>query len=120
MDDNRVWDFEKSLWLGDAEHYRALIDDACLMVVPSEPYVLAGQDAVEAVADTPRWSEVEITVGRISRPDEGWIVVAYTAHASRPEREEYVAHCTSTYRRLAHDKWRVVQHQQTPPLRAGK
>jgi hypothetical protein len=42
MDDDRVWDFEKSLWTGDAEHYRTLIDDACLMVVPAEPYVLSG------------------------------------------------------------------------------
>jgi hypothetical protein len=118
MDDDRVWDFEKSLWTGDAEHYRTLIDDACLMVVPAEPYVLSGQDAVKAVADTTRWSEVAFSGGRISRPDEGWIVVAYTAHASRPGRDGYVAHCTSTYRRLEHDEWRMVQHQQTPPLQA--
>ena len=32
MEDSRVWEFEKSLWTGDADHYRASIDDDCLMV----------------------------------------------------------------------------------------
>ena len=40
MDDNRIWEFEESLWTGDAEHYRALIDDECVMVLPEQPFVL--------------------------------------------------------------------------------
>lgn len=117
MEDNRVWEFEKGLWVGDAQHYRDMIDEACLMVVPTEPYVLGGEDAVQAVSDTPRWSDVQITDSRIARPQQGLIVIAYTAHASRPEGDDYVAHCTSTYRQLGHEEWRVVQHQQTPQLR---
>lgn len=116
MDDDRVWSFEKSLWTGDAEHYRHLIDEECVMVVPTPPFVLQGDDAIEAVADTPRWDEVEISEGRIVRPQEGLIVIAYKANAMRGGGSNYEAHCTSTYRRLEHDKWRVVQHQQTPPL----
>ena len=42
-------------------------------------------------------------------------MIAYHAKATR-EAETYEAHCTSTYRRLEHEVWRVVQHQQTPPL----
>ena len=41
MDDDRVWSFEEGLWTGDAEHYRDLIDDECLMVVPAPPYAWA-------------------------------------------------------------------------------
>lgn len=118
MDDDRVWAFEKSLWTGDAQHYRDLIDDECVMVLPTPPFVLRGTDAIEAVADTPRWNDVALTEGRIVRPQEGLIVVAYRAKASRGDGQDYDAHCTSTYRRLAHDEWRVVQHQQTPPLAA--
>lgn len=118
MEDTRVWEFEKSLWTGDADHYRASIDADCLMVVPAEPFIVGGTEAIETVADTPRWTEVKMTGGRIARPQEGLIVVAYTAHARREEGEGYVAHCTSTYRRLEHEEWRVVQHQQTPPLKA--
>ncbi len=116
MDDGRVWAFEKSLWTGDAAHYRALVDDECVMVLPTPPYVLSGQDAIAAVSDTPRWSDVEISDGRIMRPQEGLIVIAYTAEARRDGHTGYKAYCTSTYRRLGHDEWRVVQHQQTPPL----
>ena len=119
MDDTRVWDFENSLWTGDAEHYRTLIDDDILMVLPEDPPVLGGTEAIEAVIDTPRWTEVTFTAGRIARPQEGLIVVAYTAHARRDEGNDYIAHCTSTYRRLGPDEWRVVQHQQTPELKVA-
>jgi ketosteroid isomerase-like protein len=116
MEDDRVWSFEKSLWTGDAEHYRHLIDEDCVMVVPTSPFVLQGNDAIDAVAKTPRWGEVDFSDGHIVRPQEGLIVVAYKAQAHR-DGNDYEAHCTSTYRRLGHDEWRVVQHQQTPPLR---
>lgn len=112
MEDTRVWQTEKSLWTEGEENYRALIDDDCLMVVPAEPFIVAGDEAVQAVSDTPRWAEVEIQDGRISRPQEGLIVVAYGVRAKRSD-EVYEAFCTSTYRRLGHDDWRVVQHQQT-------
>lgn len=116
MDDGRVWSFEESLWTGDAAHYRELIDDECLMVVPQPPYVLGGQEAVDAVSDTPRWSKVTMSEKRVSRPQEGLIVIAYSAEASKDDGESYRAHCTTTIRRLEHDVWRVIQHQQTPPL----
>ncbi|KQP24730.1 hypothetical protein ASF27_11685 [Methylobacterium sp. Leaf102] len=115
MDDNRVWSFEKSLWVGDADHYRELVDGECLMVLPHPPFVMSGKQAIEAVANTPRWSNIDISNGQISRPQEGLIVIAYNAKASRDD-EIYEANCTSTYRRLSHEEWRVVQHQQTPPL----
>lgn len=115
MDDARVWSFEESLWVGEADHYRELVDDECLMVLPNPPFVMSGKQAIEAVASTPRWSSVEISGGRIARPQEGIIVIAYHAKASR-DGETYEASCTSTYRRLSHEAWRVIQHQQTPPL----
>ncbi len=118
MEDERVWAFEESLWTADAEHYETCVDDGVLMVLPSEPHVLYGGEATEAVKHTPRWSEVELTQRKVSRPQEGLIVVAYHARASR-DGEAYEAWCTSTYRRLAHGEWRVVQHQQTPPLALG-
>jgi hypothetical protein len=115
VDDDRVWSFEKSLWTCDAEHYRELVDEECLMVLPQPPFVLGGTQAIDAVSSTPRWADIDISDQRISRPQEGLIVIAYHAKASR-DGDTYEAHCTSTYRRLEHEVWRVVQHQQTPPL----
>ncbi len=116
MDDNRVWNFEESLWTGDAEQYRALIDDACVMVLPEQPFVFTGAQAIEAVADTPRWSAVRFSEQQIMRPQEGLIAIAYKAEASRDGSTGYSAYCTTTMRRLEHEEWRVVQHQQTPSL----
>jgi len=118
MDDDRVWTFEESLWTADAQHYQESIDDECLMVLPSPPFVFTGQQAIDAVKNTPRWETVELTERQVARPQEGLIVVAYRARATRGE-ETYEAHATSTYRRVAHEEWTVVQHQQTPPLTAS-
>ena len=116
MDDSRVWAFEESLWTADAEHYRESIDDACLMVLPEPPYVMSGEQSKEAVIHTPRWSNVAFSKQQVSRPQEGLIVIAYHARAEREGVAPYEAHCTSTYRRLEHEVWQVVQHQQTPPI----
>lgn len=116
MDDGRVWEFERGLWVGSPEHYRELVDPEVVMVVPTEPYVLQGEDAIRAVQGTPRWDEAEISEGRISRPQEGLIVIAYHVVARREGGADYEANCTSTYRRLEHEVWRVVQHSQTPPM----
>ena len=114
MEDNRIWDFEESLWTADAEHYQDSIDDECLMVLPEPPFVFSGQQAINAVQDTPRWEQVDLSERQVARPQEGLIVIAYRAQASRGD-EKYEAHCTSVYRRLEHELWKVVQHQQTPP-----
>ena len=117
MEDMRVWEFEESLWTGTAEHYRESIDAQCLMVLPEPPFVMAGQQAIDAVSDTPRWSRITMSQRQIRRPQEGLIVVGYKAEAFRAEGKAYEAFCTSTYRRLEHEVWKVVQHQQTlPPI----
>lgn len=118
MEDARIWSFEESLWSADPGEYEAKVDDAVVMVLPNEPHVLCGEAAKKAVENTPRWSEVELSERQVSRPQEGLIVIAYHARVSR-EGESYAAWCTSTLRRIAHDEWTVVQHQQTPAVGAG-
>lgn len=118
MDDNRIWEFEQSLWTGDAAHYHELIDDECVMVLPAVPFVFSGEKAIEAVANTPRWTTVTFSEQQVMRPQEGLIVIAYKAEANRDGSSGYTAYCTTTMRWLAHDVWRVVQHQQTVPLAA--
>lgn len=119
MDDERLWGFEQSLWIEGPDNYREKVDDEVLMVLPHPPFVYNGQQAIEAVSSTPRWERVEITERQVSRPQEGLIVIAYRARAEREGHQGYEAHCTSVIRRLEHEVWRVVQHQQTPPLAAS-
>jgi hypothetical protein len=87
MDDGRVWAFEESLWTQGEENYRAKIDPACLMALPAEPFLFDGEAAIRAVSDTPRWRHLRFEGQRVARPEEGLIVIAYTAHAER--REEH-------------------------------
>lgn len=121
MDDDRIWAFEESLWTASPDHYRDSIDEACLMVLPAHPFVFAGAQSIDAVANTPRWEQVSFSDKQIARPQEGLIVIAYQAEARRGD-EAYRAYATSTYRHLPNaagehteDRWQVVQHQQTVP-----
>lgn len=113
MDDERIWKFEEELWTGGDKVYRERVSADCLMALPSEPYIFGGDAATQAVQDTPKWDEVEFRDTQVSRPQEGLIIIAYRAEARRGDKS-YHALCTSTLRRLAHEEWDVVQHQQTP------
>ena len=109
MQDDRLWGFEQSLWLEGREK----VDPEVVMVLPRPPYVLTGEDAIAAVVATPVWDRAELTERHVARPQEGLIVVAYRVSAQKDDDAKFEAWCSSVYRRLEHEVWRVVQHQQT-------
>jgi len=116
MNDERIWSFEKSLWSASQDEYRHKIARDGILVVPQDPFVLAGHKAADAMAQTPHWDSVEFTETKVARPDGpngGLIVIAYKADAKRGTMS-YSAYCTSTLLREGEDDWVVVQHQQTP------
>jgi len=113
MDDNRIWQFERELWLGGGDVYRERVAKECVMALPSEPFIFDGEGATRAVENTPRWAEVEFADQKVERPHCGLIVIAYRAMAKR-DGESYHALATSTLMQLEHEEWAVVQHSQTP------
>lgn len=118
MDDDRIIEFERSLWVGEGDVYRRCVSPECLMVLPEQPFIMRGEEAMSAVENTPRWSDVEISELEIDRAQQGLIVIAYRADASRGG-ERYQAYCSSTYLQAADHDWKVIQHQQTVPPSAG-
>lgn len=115
MDDGRIWAFEERLWIGGEDAYRQQVDPEVVMVLPQPPYAYDSEAAIRAVSSTPVWERVEFSDQKVHRPLEGLIVIAYRARASKGD-QSYEAFCTSTIRRLEHEVWKVVQHQQTIPL----
>lgn len=114
MDDDRIIEFERALWIGEEDIYRRCVSDDCLMVIPEHPFILRGEEAIAAVEGSPRWSHADLLDLEINRAQEGLIVIAYRADAER-DGTKYEAYCTSTYLRIGEDDWRVIQHQQTVP-----
>ena len=113
MDDDRLWGFEQSLWIEGRDNYREKVGPDVVMVLPRPPYILKGDEAIEAVMATPVWDRADLTERHVARPQEGMIVVAYRVKADKDDDEGYEAWCSSVYRRLEHEVWQVVQHQQT-------
>ena len=116
MDDDRLWGFEQSLWIEGPANYRAKVDPEVVMVLPRPPFVLVGEAAIVAVEETPRWDRAELTDRTVSRPQEGLIIVGYRVRAEKDGHSGYEAWCTSTIRRIEHEVWQVVQHQQLPAV----
>ena len=114
MDDERIWNFERELWVGGPEAYERQVADDVVMALPDAPFLYDRQAAIEAVKDTPRWDRVDFEDRRVERHQEGLIVIAYRAKARREGGEAYSALCTSTLLRREHEDWAVIQHQQTP------
>jgi hypothetical protein len=116
VDDDRIWAFETSLWLGGADEYRGNISTHCLMALPAAPYLFDGASAVTAVVETPRWLSAELSDHHVSRIEDGLIVVSYHVIAEREDRAPYDAYCTSVYAKDQAGDWKVIQHQQTPKI----
>ena len=114
MDDQRIEEFERALWVGEGDIYRRCVSDDAMMVVPREPFAMRGSDAKDLLEQTPRWSEVRFSDMQVSRPQDGLISIAYRADASL-EGEAYTAYCTTTMQRQGEHEWQVIQHQQTVP-----
>lgn len=108
---NLLWDLERRFWLAGSEHYRQVMDPACVMVFPMG--VLAGDEILPSLESAPRWAEVEMAERRLSRPADELAVLAYRASGRREGAAAYEAWCSSTYRRQG-SGWRLIQHQQTP------
>lgn len=117
MDDDRILEFERALWIGEDDVYRRCVSRDCVMVVPEQPFLLRGEEAIASVENTPRWSDVDFSDVEINRAQEGLIVLGYRVDANRGG-ERYTAYCTSTYQRVGEHEWRVIQHQQTVPVTA--
>ena len=117
MTDDEVWTYEKSLWTGDAEHYRESIHPDCVMVLPEEPFAMSGAQAIDAVADTPRWESVDLSERSLSRLTDGLIAISYQAKATRGDKA-YTAWSSSVYQK-GDRGWQVIQHSQTVPPVAG-
>lgn len=114
MDDQRALAIEEGLWTGDPAGYAGLIDPACLMVIPAPPHILPAAEALRTMTKGQRWSHVAFQDASIARPEEGLIVLAYLATANKDDGTNYMAYCTSTWRRQGHEDWKLVQHQQAP------
>jgi len=114
MEDARIWQMEEKLWHGGDEVYETLVDENVVMALPAEPFIFSRDQAKQAVKNTPVWDEVRFSNQKVSRPEEGLIVIGYQVEATRGG-ETYRCYASSTMMRRGHDDWTVVQHSQVVP-----
>ncbi len=114
MEDARIWQMEEKLWHGGDEVYETLVDENVVMALPAEPFIFSRDSAKAAVKNTPVWEEVRFSDQKVSRPEEGLIVIGYQVEARRGD-ETYRCYASSTMMRRGHDDWTVVQHSQVVP-----
>ena len=114
-DEQRVWQLEEQFWTGSVEGSSAAVHAEALMAFPAPAGILGHAAILEGLRGSARWQAVAMEDRLLSGPADDLIVLAYTARAVRAGAATYAAYCTSTWLRSGGD-WKVVQHQQTPPL----
>lgn len=113
-----LFELEERFWTGGADFYRHHLAPAALMVFPDPTGVLLKDEALDALAQAPRWSSVALEEHRVLELTEAAALVTYKAVATRPgEAEPYVARASSAYVRDRGGRWRLAFHQQTPDPR---
>lgn len=112
-DTEQLWALEERFWTGGADYYCSVLHPECLMVFAEPAGILAGDEIVEGLEQAERWIGVEMTDRLTIRPGDDAAVLAYRAEARRETGEPYRCNCSSTYLRDG-ERWRLVQHQQTP------
>jgi hypothetical protein len=113
MTDDDAWRMEERFWTGGEDHYHKALDPSCVMAFPAPAGIIAGPGIAQSLVGAPRWSSVAMAEPHVGRPSDDLLVLAYKAEGRRDGAASYRAYCTSTYRRDG-DRWRLVQHQQTP------
>jgi hypothetical protein len=112
MDVQKLWELEKSFWLGGPDFYETSMARDAHMIFPAPVGILSGEDIMDGLRQGPRWKSVDFD-GQTSIQVGEVVVLAYKATGERDGDDSYVAFCGSTYVRQA-DEWRLLSHQQTP------
>jgi hypothetical protein len=120
MEANReaVLRLERSFWTGDADFYRANLDDPVLVAFTEMSGAVSREDVAATIKDGARWRDVVFVEKGFVVPQPGLALLTYEAKAERADGEAYTALVSSAYVKRA-DGWKLAFHQQTP-LDPGK
>jgi hypothetical protein len=91
MTDEDAWRMEERCWTGGEDHYRGVLDPACVMAFPPPAGIVRGPDIVRGLAGAPRWSSVAMTETHAARPSGDLLVLAYKARGLRDGAAPYDA-----------------------------
>ncbi len=114
MDSERlVRDLEEQFWTGGVDLYRERLSDDALLVFAAPIGVLSKADAVQSIAQSPRWAEVRLSGTRFVHLNSEALIMTYSASARRAGDESpYRAQASSAY--VHRDgRWMLAFHQQT-------
>lgn len=113
MGNDEAWRLEAQFWTGDLDACAGMVDPGAVMAFPAPVGVLAGRAIVDSLKGAPRWLAVEMTERLVGHPGDDVLVLGYRARGRREGQPDYLAYCTSTWRRDGAG-WKLAQHQQTP------
>ncbi|WDR05341.1 nuclear transport factor 2 family protein [Devosia rhodophyticola] len=112
MNYQELWEMEKSFWLDGPDFYKSSMAPNARMVFPAPVGILAGQEIVEGLRQSPRWMSVDFHKKTETELGDT-AVLAYEASGKRDGEGAYIAFCASTYVRKD-GAWVLLAHQQTP------
>ena len=112
---DELFAIEEGFWTGGEEHFRAHVDDQCLLVFPTMPdfHGVHSREEVAATAKQPnRWSDLKMTNRQLVQPGEDVAIISYRIDATKADGKPYAALIGSAYAKRG-DGWKLAFHQHS-------
>jgi hypothetical protein len=111
-DTDRLWDFERGVWLDGIPHCERHLAPDARMVFPEPAGILDADGILQGLDGAPRWEAVTFEAQHAAQSGDT-VVLSYRATAHRPGDAPYRVLCSSTYVRQG-GGWKLLMHQHTP------
>jgi hypothetical protein len=109
---------EERFWPGDAEFYRAHLDERCVVsftemagVMPKEQ--IAGMMKAGMMKEGRRWRDLRLARKGFYQPTADVAILTYEMNATRDSGAPHRTNVGTVYVRRG-DGWKMAFHQQTP------
>lgn len=104
---------EEKFWPGDAQFYRAHLDERCIVSFTEMAGLMAKEQIAGMIKEGQRWRDLKLTRQGFYQPTEDVAIITYKVTATRDSGAPHQAHVSTVYVRRA-DGWKMALHQQTP------
>lgn len=108
---DELFAIERGFWEQGAPHFRAFMDDVCLISFADMAGVRKNADIAAMAQDAPSWSDIDIQPRGFVHPTPEFALINYEIGATRNGGDCHRAIVTSGYVRRG-DSWKAAFHGQ--------
>jgi hypothetical protein len=110
--DDELFALEEKLWPGDAQFYRAHLDERCIVSFTEMAGIMEKEQIAGMIKAGQRWRDLKLKRQGFYQPTADTAIITYEVTATRDTGAPHHAHVSTVYVRRG-DGWKMAFHQQS-------